>query len=67
MGRAVRLDKMGVEKWHALGCWRYFGIVGAGVSERRSEITQGNDTVRLAVLTLVKFAKPRACACSGNS
>jgi hypothetical protein len=61
MGRAVRLDKIGVSGVDA----SVIGVVGAGVLEEDRD-TEGNDTVRLAVLRLVKRAKPRACACTAS-
>lgn len=57
----MRSDKIGVSGLHlnAGGV----GAVGAGVLEEDRDI-EGNDTVHLAVLRLVKCAKPRACACA---
>ena len=58
IGRAVRLDKIGVS-----GVLSDAGVVGAGVLEEDRH-TEGNDIVRLAVLKLVKCVKPRACTCT---
>ena len=55
IGRAIRLDKIGISG--VLSDTGVVGIVGAGVLEDNWH-TDGDDIVRLGVLKLVKCAKP---------
>jgi len=55
------LDKIGVSG--ILPDAGVVGIVGAGVLEEDRD-KEGNVTLRLAVPTLVRCARPRACACT---